>query len=187
MFRETQGDSGRLRDTRITIIVRLKKILYLINYRPARLTDINKVLIQDDQTDNRCWSYVGNQQNGIQLLELSNWCFNNRTVPHELLHAAGMYHEHNRPDRDQYIQVNLNCVEPGTENNYEKQKSSLTYGLPYNHKSIMHYSSGPSSCRYITSTVHMFCLNLNNCNINMTEIFNPKVFMLFIFVGKRSI
>ena len=115
---------------------------------------MNKVLIQNNQTDNGCWSYVGNQQNGTQLLELSDWCFTNKTTPHELLHAVGIYHEQARPDRDQYVEINLNCVQPGNENNYRKQKSSLTYDLPYNPKSIMHYPSGVPSCKTITSKVH---------------------------------
>lgn len=31
--------------------------------------------------------------------------YNPGIVMHELLHTAGMYHEHQRPDRDQYVTI----------------------------------------------------------------------------------
>ena len=86
-------------------------------FRPAKPSDVNKVLIQNNQTDNGCWSSVG-KQNGTQVLEISDWCFNNRSVPHELLHAAGIYHEHARPDRDDFIEVHNDCITDGYENNF---------------------------------------------------------------------
>lgn len=33
-------------------------------------------------------------------------------VMHELLHVLGFYHEHQRPDRDEYVSVDLDNVEP---------------------------------------------------------------------------
>ena len=74
-------------------------------YRLARSSDINKVLIQNDPSDDRSWSSVGNQRKGIQRIEIRDKDFNNRTVPHELLHAAGIYHEQARPDRDNYVEI----------------------------------------------------------------------------------
>ena len=40
-------------------------------------------------------------------------------IQHEMMHAIGFYHEHNRPDRDNYITVVEANVEEGKENNFD--------------------------------------------------------------------
>ena len=60
------------------------------------------------------------------------------------IHALGFAHEHNRPDRDDYITIKWDNIQPGNTKrnfkNFKKMKSSwLTWDLPYDGKSIMHY------------------------------------------------
>ena len=63
------------------------------------------------------------------------------------MHAFGFYHEHVRADRDKYIKVNPDNIEDsdGARWQFKIQKNSITYGLPYDGGSIMHYS--PKSFR----------------------------------------
>ncbi|KAL1467231.1 hypothetical protein MTO96_026227, partial [Rhipicephalus appendiculatus] len=51
-----------------------------------------------------CYSYLG-RNGGEQTLSLGDGCLYNGTVAHELLHVVGFYHEHTRPDRDDYVDV----------------------------------------------------------------------------------
>ena len=64
---------------------------------------------------------------------------------HELGHALGMYHEHQRPDRDEYVTiVKENVVDDDTYiNNFPKVEEELVndYGLPYDFASIMGYGA----------------------------------------------
>ena len=43
------------------------------------------------------------------------------TPVHELLHTLGFVHEHTRPDRDDFISVNYDNIEPGEEKNFKKR------------------------------------------------------------------
>ena len=68
---------------------------------------------------------------------------------HELLHTLGFVHEHTRPDRDDFISVNFDNIEPGEEKNFEKrphgtsdffEKGSVdSKNTPYDVLSLLHY------------------------------------------------
>ena len=62
---------------------------------------------------------------------------------HEVGHALGLLHEHQRPDRDQYVKVHYDLIHDIRHGQVFKHGSygSLTYGLPYDYGSIMHYTS----------------------------------------------
>lgn len=61
----------------------------------------------------RCWSTVG-RNGGQQLLSLSvSGCMDRGIIQHELLHALGFHHEHNRSDRDQHVRINWENVPEG--------------------------------------------------------------------------
>ena len=60
----------------------------------------------NNRYDSGCWSYVGNISPYSQSLNLGYGCMNKRIIQHEFLHALGFFHEHTRPDRDNYITGN---------------------------------------------------------------------------------
>ena len=68
-------------------------------------------------------------------------------IMHELMHALGFHHEHNRWDRDKHIKVNWLCERIYKNiHNFQKRPLKLateTYGLPYDLSSVMHYYYGP--------------------------------------------
>lgn len=87
-----------------------------------------------------CCSNVG-KQGGGQEVAIGD-CQATESIVHELGHAIGFYHEHERPDRDDYIEIIQKNVERSIwMRQYEKVSSKEidTFGEPYDFDSIMHY------------------------------------------------
>ncbi|RCN43308.1 astacin [Ancylostoma caninum] len=92
----------------------------------------------------RCYSTVGRYGGkSVVMLEASRIgsCIQPEVVIHELLHVIGLWHEHMREDRDKYIKVHYENIQKGYENQFAKVLSpdAVTYGVPYDYLSIMHY------------------------------------------------
>jgi len=90
-----------------------------------------------------CFSKVG-RIGGEQTLSLVNNCFYVGTVLHEIMHAAGFWHEQSRADRDDYVQVNWENIESDKLHNFNKYElgSEITHlDAEYDTCSLMHYSS----------------------------------------------
>lgn len=64
-------------------------------------------------------------------------------VLHELGHCLGLLHEHQRPDRDLYVEVVWDNIWPEFEFNFEIKNNPLIREeeFPYDYNSIMHYHS----------------------------------------------
>ncbi|XP_071519353.1 astacin-like [Panulirus ornatus] len=104
-----------------------------------RTTEPNFLEIVSD--DSGCWSYVG-MLGGMQRLSLdTNGCMYVGTAIHELMHAIGFYHEHNRNDRDDYVTIYYENVIPGYGYAFDKDTYWRYVGENYNYLSIMHYGT----------------------------------------------
>merc|ERR1712080_165963 len=63
---------------------------------------------------------------------------------HEFMHAYGFHHEHCRSDRDDWVYINWDNIEPGRYNNfvkYEEGTQVTNLGTHYDYGSVMHYSA----------------------------------------------
>jgi len=102
-----------------------------------------------------CWSYMGRTKtSGAQDLSLQNpGCVSQSTAIHELLHAVGFAHEQTRPDRDNFVTINYNNIQSGTESNFQRYPTSdvNTYNRAYDHASIMHYKWNAFSKKWSTN------------------------------------
>ena len=91
----------------------------------------------------RCCSYVGRRYSYLQPVNVGPEC-SFRSIVHEIGHALGFWHEQSRPDRDKYVTIHAQNIQPGTENNFEKKNKSdiNSLGVSYDFNSIMHYYNG---------------------------------------------
>ncbi|CAL1540696.1 unnamed protein product, partial [Lymnaea stagnalis] len=89
-----------------------------------------------------CYSMLG-MQDKPQPVVLAPGCRTKGVVVHEIGHAVGWIHEHMRPDRDDFIFVNLSLIPSSQWQNYRKYDTGEIdpYGVRYDYLSIMHYGS----------------------------------------------
>lgn len=91
----------------------------------------------EDSCQSQVGRITGEQQIGCDVGD----GFSTGSVIHEIGHAVGFYHEHQRPDRDQFVQILEGNIEEGKEHNFEIRPTGVTLG-PYDYGSIMHYPRG---------------------------------------------
>jgi hypothetical protein len=81
-------------------------------------------------------SFVG-RIGGPQPVLIAGWTFR-FVIVHELMHALGAWHEHQRPDRDGFVQINWQNIAAGFEPSFEIPALANAYGA-YDLDSVMHY------------------------------------------------
>ena len=114
-----------------------------------------------------CCSFVGKRGNGPQAISIGKNCDKFGIVVHELGHVVGFWHEHTRPDRDDWVNINRENIMAGQvwkkivrlfyffhvggngfaaffpqEYNFNRltHEEVNSLGLRYDYDSIMHYA-----------------------------------------------
>ncbi|CAL1289966.1 unnamed protein product [Larinioides sclopetarius] len=87
-----------------------------------------------------CWSNVG-RKGGEQEISLSEGCHDKVSAVHEIGHALGLWHEHSRSDRDDYLEILWDNIKPGADRNFIKLRpwENNLLGEEFDYKSIMLY------------------------------------------------
>lgn len=106
---------------------------------------------------------------------------------HELGHCLGLQHEHQRPDRNKYIEVSWDNVKfDALENFFVKFESDylVEYNkYQYDYNSIMHYSNKSFSKN---KEKVMVCKKNKNCNLGSDSISQIDVWKVQYIYGKKK-
>uniref|UniRef100_A0A0N4Z573 Zinc metalloproteinase n=1 Tax=Parastrongyloides trichosuri TaxID=131310 RepID=A0A0N4Z573_PARTI len=89
-----------------------------------------------------CYSYVGKMPGiGPQDISIGSGCDSIATILHETSHALGLYHEMSRSDRDKYITIKAENIDPRELSNFNIHPESIatSYNVGFNYGSIMLY------------------------------------------------
>ena len=107
--------------------------------RTSQLGFIRATLTQSNPAVVTCSSNVGQFRDLVQYsINLPSACWNDRSLHHELGHAFGFVHEHQRPDRDAYVFIDTANVIPSLVGNFTLLGLREPLG-PYDFGSVMHY------------------------------------------------
>ena len=135
-----------------------------VGITPAIDETVNPILHISEKSSG-CFASLGYRP-GNNLVNVGSGCVSVGTVLHLLLHSVGLFHEHQRPDRDNFVAVHSLTVDPTRMGgSVSTSKFSAVFGKvdasdpivndtkwlanlgPYDYASIMH--NGP--CHYSTS------------------------------------
>ncbi|XP_058839023.1 hatching enzyme 1.2-like isoform X2 [Topomyia yanbarensis] len=103
-----------------------------------------KDYISIESSKSGCWSSVGRIGGRQEVnLQIPGCTTKVGTIVHELMHAVGFLHEQNRSERDDWVKIQTQNIQRGTETNFLKAKSGTTdaFGVKYDYGSVMHYSA----------------------------------------------
>ncbi|CAG9837516.1 unnamed protein product [Diabrotica balteata] len=134
---EITADFTKKEHTILQQVMDLYRQYTCINFLP-RTTEV--IYVKIDNIYSSCYSNVGKDPDGgINLLNFGSHCFHKiGYIIHELMHTVGFNHEHNRYDRDDYVTINWSMIK-SSRISYFKTTDSVTYDLPYDYDSVMHY------------------------------------------------
>ncbi len=84
-----------------------------------------------------CSSSVG-KRGGQQFVNLEAGCTTGNAI-HEIGHTIGFWHEQSREDRDAFVTIHWDKIQPGLEHNFDQHIADGDDVGPYDYGSIMHY------------------------------------------------
>lgn len=110
-----------------------------------RTNQVDFITVTGDATG--CSSFVG-RVGGSQLLKLKpnnleSGCFRLFTIVHEFIHALGFHHMQSSHDRDAFVRIVWENINPSNVNNFNLYGVDRVthFDVPYDIGSVMHYSA----------------------------------------------
>ncbi|MBM3813643.1 MAG: hypothetical protein FJW20_18620 [Acidimicrobiia bacterium] len=87
-----------------------------------------------------CSSYVGMIRVANQAINIGDYCGTGNVI-HEIGHAFGLFHEHTREDRNSFVTIMFENINPSATGNFNQQIATSDDIGAYDYGSIMHYGA----------------------------------------------
>ena len=121
--------------------------IYLAGLREFELAANVQFVPRTSQTQYVLFKYAPHGPNRVsgsqpQVVEIGS--LTRGQICHEMGHSFGLEHEHQRPDRDTYIDVLEENIVPGNEHLFQVAPGTTAFG-PYDFESVMHYGRNVTS------------------------------------------
>jgi hypothetical protein len=122
-----------------------------------------------DQCGGSSCSLVGKVGKAQNLWILADHWADDSVLQHEIGHALGLLHEHQRPDRDNYVLIIEANIIPDYKDQFYKYSDRLSVATDYDFNSIMHYWNCADSkyrrdCTLATDQYHT--IQAQSCSID---------------------
>ncbi|GFS72987.1 astacin [Nephila pilipes] len=106
-----------------------------------RKNEKDYIKFENKTNDPGCWSWVG-RIGGAQTVNIGEGCQYIGSIVHEIGHAIGFWHEHQRQDRNKYVIIYEKNVTSGLLDNFDKTEpqDEILYNI-FDYNSIMIYGN----------------------------------------------
>lgn len=132
---------------REAVLSAIQHIESVTNIKFIKINNLNKNQFPDfininSRDGSGCNADIG-RKGGAQIFNIGNCSF--LSVIHEFVHAIGMFHEHNRSDRDSYITVYWDRIRKDKRQNFQINGTESENIREYDYASITHYANNTFS------------------------------------------
>ncbi|XP_017002840.2 seminal metalloprotease 1 [Drosophila takahashii] len=137
------GEAHRREILRAISIIEAKSCVV---FKPATAEERSKALVITSKGAGCNSVYLGFRNRvqivNLQIYPLGEGCFRIGSIIHELLHVLGFEHQHVASNRNEYVRIKWENINPEYKINFVNEDKSTSwhdFGEGYDYESVMHY------------------------------------------------
>jgi len=174
---ELNNRNSRLKEDAVRLAMEKIERKTCVRFVPREEKKHKKYLIVKSISDGgSCWTKnIGVPNSEKNVINIGAGCGTAKKILHELLHAIGMYHTHQRWDRDRHVTIMDREIQADKTSAFKKVSKAKfpDFGVDYDCSSIMHYEDFYFGKRKGAKTIvpkdSQNCKNLGGSKAHLSE------------------